>query len=103
MIIQLYKDKFLEDIMMALAEAGVDDTIVLSGESLTHKMAFNMPLFAGFQKSVGSEKGYGNVIMSMADTEQVDILLDGLKSAGINFIEDGIGKIVLLPVEKIYE
>ena len=87
--------------MMALAEAGVTDTIVLSGESLSHKMTFNMPLFAGFRKTVGAEKGYANIVMAIVEKEQIDFMLEELENSDINFVDDEVGKIVLLPVEKI--
>ncbi|MBC8525877.1 MAG: hypothetical protein H8D22_03250 [Candidatus Cloacimonetes bacterium] len=101
MILHLYKEKYLDDVMMALAEAGIEDTIVLSGESLSHKMTFSMPLFAGFRKTIGVEKGYANIIMAIVDVEQIDFMLKELKNSDINFIDDEIGKIVLLPIKKI--
>jgi len=100
MILQLYKAKYLDDVMMALVEVGIEDTIVLSGESLSHKMTFSMPLFAGFRNSFGSEKQFTNLIMAIADEAQIDFMLDELKRSDVNFVDDGIGKIILLPVEK---
>ena len=101
MILQLYKEKYLDDIMMALAEAGIENTIVVSGESLSHKMAFSMPLFAGFRKTIGAEKGYANIILAIADEEQIDFMLQELKKSDVNFVGDEIGKIVLLPTKKV--
>ncbi len=100
MILQLYKAKYLDDVMMALAEAGVEDTIVLSGESLSHKMTFSMPLFAGFRNSFGSETQFTELIMAIADEAQIDFMLDELKRSGVKFVDDGIGNIVLLPIHK---
>jgi len=102
MILQLKKEKYLDDILMALAEASIDESVVLSGESLGHKIAFDMPIFAGFRKSFGSEKGYAKIIMAIAEKEKVDFMLEELKNSGIDFIDDKIGKIVMLPIEKIY-
>lgn len=101
MILNLNKEKYLDDVLMALTEAGIDDTIVLSGESLGHKLAFDNPLFAGFRKSFGKDKGYAKVIMAVAEKEQIDFMLEELKSSGVDFIKDEIGKIVLLPVEEV--
>jgi len=100
MILQLYKAKYLDDVMMALAEAGVEDTIVLSGESLSHKMTFSMPLFAGFRNSFGSEKQFTDIIMAIADEAQIDFMLDELKRSDVKFVDDEIGNIVLLPIQK---
>jgi hypothetical protein len=101
MILNLNKEKYLDDVLMALTEAGIDDTVVLSGESLGHKLAFDNPLFAGFRKSFGKDKGYANVIMAVAKKEQIDFMLEELKNSGIDFVKDEIGKIVLLPVEEV--
>ena len=102
MILHLMQEKYLDDILMALTESGIEDTIVLSGESLGHKMAFDVPLFAGFRKSFGSEKGYANIILAIADQDNIDFMLNELMQSGINFVKDEIGKIVLLPIDKIY-
>jgi len=102
MILQLKKEKYLDDILMALTETGIDESIVLYGESLGHKIAFDMPIFAGFRKSFGSEKGYAKIIMAIAEKEKVDFMLEELKNSGIDFVGDKIGKIVMLPIEKIY-
>lgn len=100
MILQLYKAKYLDDVMMALAEAGVEDTIVLSGESMSHKMTFSMPLFAGFRNTFGSEKKFTELIMAIADEAQIDFMLNELKRSDVKFVDDEIGKIVLLPIQK---
>ena len=102
MILNLNKEKYLDDVLMALAEAGIDDTVVLAGESLGHKLAFDNPLFAGFRKSFGSDKGFANVIMAVAEKEQIDFMLEELKNSGVDFIKDEIGKIVLIPTEVVY-
>ena len=102
MILNLNKEKYLDDVLMALTEAGVDDTVVLSGESLGHKLTFDNPLFAGFRKSIGKDKGYANVIMAVADKEQIDFMLEELKNSGVEFVKDEIGKIVLIPTEVVY-
>ena len=102
MILNLNKEKYLDDVLMALTEAGINDTVVLSGESLGHKLTFDNPIFAGFRKSFGKDKGYANVIMAVADQEQIDFMLEELKNSGIDFVGNEIGKIVLIPTEIEY-
>ncbi len=103
MILQLFEERYQDDISMALTESGIENSIILSGESLVHKMAFNMPLFAGFRNSIDSDTAYSTIFMAVVEKEQVDFLLKELKLSGINFIEDNLGSIVLLPIEKIYQ
>jgi len=101
LIINLNKEKYLDDVLMALTEASIDDTIVLSGETMNHKLAFDNPLFAGFRKSFDSDKGYAKVIMAIAERSQVEFMLEELKQSGIDFGKDELGKIVLLKSEEI--
>ncbi len=102
MILQINLEKYVDDVLMALTEVGVEDPIVLSGESLGHKLAFDMPLFAGFRKSMGTDKSYAKIVMANAEEKDVEFMLEELKNAGISFIDENIGTIILLPVHKKY-
>ncbi len=102
MILHVYDERYLDDIMMALAEAGIEDPVVISGESLGHKLAFDMPLFAGFRQTMGKDKSYAKVIMAQAEEKDVEFLLEELENAGVQFLKDEIGKITLLPIHKVY-
>ena len=102
MILQLNQERYLDDIIMALTEAGIEDTIVLSGETSGHRLIFDNPLFAGFRKSMSSDKGYANVIMAIAEKKQTDFMLEEMSNAGLNILDNNIARIVLLPVEEIY-
>ncbi len=85
-----------------MTEAEIEDTIVLSGESIGHKMVFDMPLFAGFRETMGDDKSFAKIITGFADEEQIEFMLQELKASGIKFKEDNLGKIVLLPIHKEY-
>ena len=102
MILQINKEKYVDDVLMALAEAGIADPIVLSGESLGHKLAFDNPLFAGFRNTYGSEKSFARIIMAEATEQEVEFMLEELKQSGVNFVKDEIGSIFLLPIQKVY-
>lgn len=102
MILQLNQEKYQDDVVLALTEAGIGDTVILAAETLGHKLIFDNPLFAGFRKSMGSDKGYANVIMAVAEQKQIDFMLQELKDSGIDLIEDNIARIILLPIAKVY-
>jgi len=101
-IIQINKEKYLDDILMALAEAGVDNPVVLSGETLGHKLAFDMPVFAGFRNSLNPGENFAKIVMAITEQETIDFMLEELKNSGVDFIKDQIGKIVLIPTHKVY-
>ncbi len=102
MILHLYKERFLDDILMALTETGVEDTIILEGQTLGHKLISDMPLFSGFRQSFGTRKGFAKIIMAMAEQEQIDTFIQELKNSGIDILGDEIANIVLIPIEKQY-
>ncbi|KAF5036099.1 hypothetical protein DSECCO2_578600 [anaerobic digester metagenome] len=101
MIFHLYNDKYLDDVILALTEAGISETIVLSGESLGQKMLYDIPLFVSFQDSAAMRTGYGNVIMGEADEEDILFALEELKNSGLDFLEKKLAMIYLLPVSKV--
>ena len=99
MIFHLYNDKYLDDVVLALSEAGIEDTIVLSGETLGQKMLYDIPLFVGFKDSPDMKQGYGNVIMGIANREELNFALEELKNSGLDLIGKKLAKIFLLPIE----
>ncbi len=102
MILHLYKERYLDDILMALTESGVEDTIILEGQTLGHKLISDMPLFAGFRQSFGTRKGFAKIIMAIATKDQIDTFIDELKNSGIDILKEGIANIVLIPIEQQY-
>lgn len=101
MVLHLYSDKYLDDVILALSEAGIEDTIVLSGETLGQKILYDIPLFVSFQDSPLIRKGYGSVIMGVADREDVLFALEELKRSGLDLQKKGLIKVFLLPVEEV--
>ena len=102
MILQVFNEKYLDDIMMALSEVEINDPLVLSGESMGHKLAFDMPLFAGLRQTMGKDKSFAKVIMAQVGEKDVEFFLTELKNAGVDFQANEIGKIFLLPLHKVY-
>ncbi|PKN78158.1 MAG: hypothetical protein CVU48_09245 [Candidatus Cloacimonetes bacterium HGW-Cloacimonetes-1] len=103
MIFHLYSDKYLDDVILALAEAGVEDTIVLSGETLGQRILFDIPLFASFKDSPDMKQGYGNVIMGIATEEEINFALEELVNSGLNLLKNKLARIFLLPIEQVIE
>ena len=101
MILHLYNDKYLDDVILALSEAGIEDTIVLSGETLGQKMLYDIPLFVSFKDSPDIKQGYGSIIMGIAEKDDVRFALDELQNSGLNLETRGLIKIFLLPIQEI--
>ncbi|MDD4231202.1 MAG: hypothetical protein PHU48_00880 [Candidatus Cloacimonetes bacterium] len=103
MILHLYNDKYLDDVILALSEAGIEDTIVLSGETLGQKMLYDIPLFASFKDSPDIRQGYGSVIMGVAEKNDIDFAIQELKESGLDLINMGMVKVFLVPITCIVE
>jgi len=101
MVLHLYSDKYLDDILLALSEAGVQDTLVLNGETLGKKMLYDIPLFASFKDSPGIVQSYGSVVMGQAEKEDVSFALEELKNSGLDLQKKGLIKVYLLPVSEV--
>lgn len=101
MILHLYNEKYLDDVILALAEAGISETIVLSGETLGQKILYDIPLFVSFQNTAAMRTGYGNVIMGPAEEDALLFALDELKNSGVDLIQKNLASIYLLPIVKI--
>lgn len=101
MIFHLYNDKYLDDVILALAEAGIEETIVLSGETLGQKILYDIPLFVSFKDSAALRQGYGNVIMGVAEEEDVEFALEELKNSGLDLMAKQLATVYLMPVSKV--
>jgi hypothetical protein len=101
MILHLYSDKYLDDMILALSEAGIEDPIVLSGETLGQKMLYDIPLFASFKDSPDIRQGFGSVIMGVAAKEDVDFALAELTESGLDLLKMGMVKVFLIPIGEI--
>lgn len=101
MIMHLFTEKYLDDVLMALLEAGIEDTLVVSGENMGAKISYDLPIFAGF-RNLNSAKGYGKLIIGTAEKKQVDFALEELEHSGIKLIDKKHAEIALIPVEYIY-
>jgi len=103
MIFHLYSDKYLDDVILALSEVGIEDTIVLSGETLGQKMLYDIPLFVSFQDSPDIKQGYGSVIMGIATKEEISFAFEELKNSGLDLQKKGLVKVFLLPIEEVID
>ncbi len=103
MIIHLFQEKYLQDVILALSEAGIDNCVVLQGESLGHKLVYDIPLFSTFKDTFGSSRDYSNVIMGTAEKEEINFFLKEMRLSGADFIKENLGKIYLIPITETIE
>ncbi|TYB30435.1 MAG: hypothetical protein FXF47_09215 [Candidatus Mcinerneyibacterium aminivorans] len=100
LIIQLYKENFIDDMLLALTTAGIENGTVVDGVNMDNYLNQRVPLFTGLIPNVGEDSEYCKIISSIIDSKKkAENFLKVLKEADIDFEKDNIGRIVLLPAE----
>jgi len=102
LVIQLFKEEYQEEVVLALTSVGIERATVSEGLNLENVVAMDMPIFAGFRADSGRKSRFCKIITSAVEDEDVvDEFLAALKAGGIDFVKESLGVIVLLPVAKI--
>jgi len=101
LMIHLYEEGSLEDALTALTSLGVENAVVVDGQRMSRLLAFDVPIFAGFREEVAERSSYCKVISAVVDDPaMLDELLRLLKEAGVDFEKEGVGMMMLLPIER---
>lgn len=101
LMIHLYEEGALEDVLTALASLGMENAVVVDGQRMSRLLAFDVPIFAGFREEVAERSSYCKVISAIADDPAVlDELLRILKGTGVDFEKEDVGLMMLLPIER---
>ncbi len=101
LMIHLYEEGALEDVLTALAGLGMENAVVVDGQRMSRLLAFDVPIFAGFREEVAERSSYCKLISATADDPAVlDELLRMLKDAGVDFKKEGVGLMLLVPIDR---
>jgi len=101
LVIHLKREEYEEDVLLAMASAGVLEATVIPAVAARETMSGALPIFAGFRANLTGKGTYAKVIAAPVDDEDViDKIIAELKAGGTDFVEKGIGTMVLLPVVK---
>lgn len=104
LIIQIFKQEYLDDIMLALTSADIDNGTIVDGINSDNILNQHIPIFTGLIPNEGTSSVYCKIVNSVIDSlEKVDVLLDIFRDADINFVEDGIGRIIVLPTARVLD
>jgi len=102
LIIQLFEEKYQEEVLLALTSVGIERATLSEGLNLQNVVTAEIPVFAGFKADPGRGSRFCKIITAAVDSEKVvDEFLSALKMGGIDFLKENLGVIILLPVNKI--
>ncbi len=101
LMVYLFEEGALEDLLTALTSLGIENAVVLDGQRMNRLLAFEVPIFAGFREDLAGGSTYCRVLSVVIDDPvEADELLRVLKEAEIDFSKEGIGAMMVLPLER---
>jgi len=101
-IIQLYEERYLEDVLLALTANGLSDAVILDAMSVGEKLASEVPIFAGFRAGLVKNKMYRKIIMCTSPSrERVANFVRSLTESGVKLQEGEAGKIIVVRAEEL--
>ncbi len=101
LLIHLFEENSLEDVLTALTSLGIDNAVALDGQRMSRLLAFDVPIFAGFREDVSDRSSYCKALSAVIDDpDAVDQLVLMLRDAGVDFEKEGTGVIMLFPIER---
>lgn len=101
LIIILYKEEWLDDVLSCLVEVGIDSAVVLDAKTMKDVLAQEVPIFAIFK--VGArDKPLTKTIFALTDIPNVDKeIVEIMKAVGLDFEAKEVGKIITLKVDSV--
>ena len=101
-IVVLYREEQLDDILSVFAELGLENTGVIEGTRMQEVLAFDVPIFAGLAAGSLGGKRYVKIVMATCEEEGISKKIGNVaKDLDIDFSNRDIGAILTLPLEEI--
>ena len=97
LVLVLNKEEYLNDILEVFVEVGITGATILDSVGMGHKLAYDIPIFAGLRKSIKTAD-YSKTIFSVVHDDE--ILNEAIKLIGevINLDEQGSCLLFVVPL-----
>ncbi|AEV29119.1 hypothetical protein SpiGrapes_1306 [Sphaerochaeta pleomorpha str. Grapes] len=96
----LNNEEYLEEVMEAYIEAGIDGATILDSEGMGRFLTYEVPLFASFKDFMKGNKPYNKTIISVVRNEEsiakVKTLIEGIVGS---LEKAGTGIMFTVPVD----
>jgi len=100
MVVVLYKEGKLPDVLTAMMEIGIHNASVISSQSMARKISYDMPVFAGLSMKNKKKNLESSLIISNVNDRRIPYKLSTiLKEFQIDLSKPGNGYIQLFPTE----
>ena len=102
LIIILYAEEHLDDILSCLVELGLEDAVTVDSEPLKKVLAYKVPIFAGLKFDL-RETPFTKLILAISENKDAgEQLLAFLKDVGVDFQKPGVGRVLTMKLESAY-
>jgi len=102
-IIVLYKEEFLDNVLSALIELGIDEASILDSQSLGSAIAYQVPIFSGLRFQMHGGRPYSKTIIGISDNPNIGKdLVSILKDSDIDIKSPGVGRLIVVDVKETY-
>ena len=99
LLIVLYREDLLDEVLSALVEMEITGAAVLDGTSMERVLSEDVPIFAGLWQATGGTGHTKTIVAILPDRDLLDPLVLHFKEIDIDFTEPEIGKLFLIPVD----
>jgi len=97
LVLVLNKEEHLDEILEVFVEVGITGATILDSVGMGHKLAYDIPIFAGLRKSIKTSD-YNKTIFSVVQDDET--LEEAIKLIGeiIDFEEPGTCLLFVVPL-----
>ena len=99
LLITLYREDLLDEVLSALVEMEITGAIVLEGTSMERVLSEDVPIFAGLWQTIGGGEHAKAIFAAVGDRGLLEPLVQLSKEMGVDFADPEIGRIFSIPVD----
>ena len=99
LLIILYQEDLLDELLSALVEIEITGAVVLDGTNVERILSDDVPIFAGLFQTIGGT-GHSRIILApIQDRRLLDSLALIFKDVGVDFTDPEVGRVFSIPVD----
>jgi hypothetical protein len=103
-IIQVFKEEYLDDIMLALTTAGIENGTIVDGINSDNVLNQHIPLFTGLIPHDSTSSRYCKIVTTTIDSmDKIDALSEVFDDADVDFREEGVGRLIVIPAVMVVD
>ncbi|MBT4501810.1 MAG: hypothetical protein HOC74_29030 [Gemmatimonadetes bacterium] len=99
LLILLYREDLLDEVLSALVEMEVTGAAVLEGTSMEQVLSEDIPIFAGLLQTTGGHGQTKTLIAPLRDRHLLEPIGALFKELGVDFADPEVGRLFSLPVD----